>query len=196
MAGLPKVLLVGDSISIGYLPFVTAALEGRCIVAHHEGNSGDSRNVLDHLDAWLAADADAAILHFNVGLHDLRRWHDGRGYQVPLAAYRENLGRIVARLKATGKPLIWATITPVVDERIAATVPDFVRHDADVRAYNAAARTIMDAHNIPVNDLYAVVAAAGIDETLCPDGTHMTEAGYRLLGQAVARAVRQELDSR
>lgn len=196
VATLPKVLLIGDSISIGYQPFVAAALEGRCLVAHHESNSGDSRNVLDRLDAWLAADADAALIHFNVGLHDLRKWHDARGYQVPLAAYRENLAVIVDRLKAVGKPLVWATITPVVDERVAGTVPDFVRYDADVRSYNAAARAIVDAAGVPVNDLYAVVAAAGVAETVCRDGTHMTEAGYRLLGEAVARSVRQQLDGR
>lgn len=186
-----KLLIIGDSISIGYTPFVAAALDGRFVVAHQEGNSGDSRNVLDRLDAWLAADADATLIHFNLGLHDLRQWYDARGYQVPLAAYRNNLTEIVARLKNTGKRLLWASTTPVVDQRVEATVSDFVRRDEDVRAYNAAAAEIVAAAGIATDDLYAAVVAAGVEETVCPDGTHLTQEGYRLLGAAVARAVQQ-----
>lgn len=186
-----KVLLIGDSISVGYTPVVAAELAGRFAVAHQEGNSGDTLNVLAHLDGWLAADADAAIIHFNVGLHDLRLWHDSRGRQVPLPDYRANLGRIVRRLQATGAPLVWATTTPVDDERNAATAGEFHRANRDVLAYNTAARDVAQAAGIPVNDLYAVVVAAGPGRYLGGDGVHMTDEGYALLGRAVARAVRE-----
>jgi len=186
-----KVLIIGDSISIGYTPVVAHELEGRFLVAHHEGNSCDSANVLARLDDWLAADADAALVHVNVGLHDLRLWRRNGEYQIPLAAYRENLAEIVRRLKATGKQLIWATTTPVHDDRNARGTGDFFRRNADVLAYNAAAREIVDAAGIPVNDLYAVIAEAGLDDALREDGVHMTDRGYQRLGEAVAAAVRR-----
>lgn len=189
MAAGRKVLIIGDSISIGYTPFVAEELAGRLDVAHHEGNSGDSRNTLARLGDWLAADADAALVHFNVGLHDLRKYRDARGYQVPLADYRQNLTEIVRRLMATGKALVWATTTPVIGERVAASAAEFVRRDEDVREYNAAAAEIMSTAGVPTDDLHAVVADAGAAELISPDGTHMTERGYRLLAGAVAEAI-------
>jgi len=189
MAARGKVLILGDSISIGYAPVAARELAGDVFVAHHEGNSGDSANLLAHLDAWLAADADADLVHFNVGLHDLRLWRRSGEHQVPLVAYRDNLAEIVRRLEATGKALVWATTTPVDDERNARGTGDFFRRNADVLAYNAAAREIVDAAGIPVNDLYAVIADAGPGDCLREDGVHMTDRGYVLLGQTVAAAV-------
>jgi lysophospholipase L1-like esterase len=186
-----KVLIIGDSISLGYTPHVAALLAGEFEVAHHEGNSGDSGNVLDRLDVWLDADADAQLIHFNVGLHDMRHWHDERGVQVPIERYRDNLTEIVGRLGTTGKTLVWATTTPVIDSRIEATVPGFVRRNEDVVAYNAAAAEIVEAAGLPVDDLFGVLTEAGPEEMISPDGTHMTDAGYRLLAEAVAQTIRQ-----
>ena len=38
-AELPKVLIIGDSISLGYTPHVVQQLEGRAEVKHHKGNA-------------------------------------------------------------------------------------------------------------------------------------------------------------
>ena len=191
MTSRGKVLLIGDSISIGYTPHVAALLAGEFDVVHHEGNAGDSGNVGDRLDAWLAADADAQLIHFNVGLHDMRCWHDERGVHVPLEQYRDNLAEIVGRLKATGKALVWATTTPVIGRRIEASGAAFVRRNKDVVAYNAVAAEVVGAAGIPVNDLFRVLTDAGSGEMISGDGTHLTDAGYRLLAEAVAESVRQ-----
>lgn len=186
-----KVLLVGDSISIGYAPHAAAELDGTFAVVHHEGNSGDSANMREKLDDWLAADADARIIHVNVGLHDLRLSKEDGTHQVPLEAYRDNLQWITARLKATGAAVIWAMTTPVVQERIDAGAAPFTRRLEDVIAYNAAAREIVDAAGIAINDLFALVEAEGREQLVCPDGTHFTDAGYALLGHAVAQSIRE-----
>lgn len=193
MSSSAKALIIGDSISIGYTPHVARLLRGRAAVSHHEGNCGDTRNVLEHLAAWLAADADATLIHFNVGLHDLRTWHRNQRHQVPLDEYWRNLTEIVRRLLATGKTLVWASTTPTHDERNAATGAEFYRVHADVLAYNEAAREVAGAAGIPMNDLHAVVWEAGLDECLSADGVHMTEGGYALLGQAVSQAIAEYL---
>jgi len=187
MTPIPKILLLGDSISIGYTPHVARELAGRFAVARHEGNSGDSANVLARLDDWLAA--DAALIHFNVGLHDLRLYPDGR-HQVALDDYRRNLAEIVRRLRAAGRrPLIWATITPVIDRYTTKPGLPWLRRNETVVAYNAAARQVVGAAGIPVNDLYTLVMEAGPDRCLREDGVHMTDSGYEILGRAVARAI-------
>ena len=188
MPNQPKVLLIGDSISIGYEPYVSRALTGEFRVVHNESNGGDTTNVLANLEAYLLADGDAEIVHFNAGLHDIKRRRDEPGLQVPLEAYRRDLTEIVRRLKQTASRLIWATTTPVIYERHHAN-KSFDRRPEDVSAYNAAAREIMDQAGIPVADLNAVVVAAGTEKLVCDDGVHMTDEGYRLLGDAVVEGI-------
>jgi hypothetical protein len=97
----PKVLIIGDSISIGYTPYVAALLEGKAVVTHNAGNAQDTATGLEKLDEWLGEGRWDAI-HFNWGLWDMR--YD-RGFEngprVPLRQYEENLAALVARLKQT-----------------------------------------------------------------------------------------------
>jgi len=184
------ILIIGDSISMGYTPHVKAELAGEFIVRHNEGNAGDSRWLSEHLDEYLAECPDAAVIHFNCGLHDLKLPRDGSGHQVPLAEYRRKLGGIVGRLKASRAKLIWGRTTPVNDARHQA-VKEFDRLQADVEAYNAAADEIMTAAGVAIDDLHAAVVEAGADECLREDGVHMTDAAYAALGARVAKAIRQ-----
>ena len=188
MSELPKVLIIGDSISMQFHPFLERELAGRARLAHNEGNASDSGHLAENLEAYLAADADAKVIQFNCGLHDLRQERDGSPPRVSLQQYRQNLHRIAQRLKQTGKGILWASTTPVIDERHAAVKP-FDRHERDVQAYNAVAAEVMAAEGIPVNDLHAVIVQAGPETSLGRDGVHMTEPGSRALAHAVAQAV-------
>jgi len=185
---MTEVLIIGDSISVGYTPYAATSLAGEFAVTHSEGNAGDSANLLARLDDYLAAASDAAVIHFNCGLHDLRR--TGEAYQVAPGAYRDNLLRIVERLGRTGAKLIWAQTTPVHDQRHAATHTDWGRWQADVDAYNAVAGEVVEAAGIAVNPLDVVVIDRGKDWCIRDDGVHMTEGAYELLGEAVAEAIR------
>ena len=98
--GLPRVLLIGDSISVGYTLPVRHALEGVANVHRVLNNSGPTTKGLEHMDEWLGKD-QWDVIHFNFGLHDLKQLQPGRR-QVPLDAYEGNLKRLVARLKQTG----------------------------------------------------------------------------------------------
>ena len=188
MSHKKKVLVIGDSISIGYAGPAQAALGAEYVVAHNEGNAADSRHLLSHLNEYLAADSDAAMVYFNCGLHDIKSASPGQN-QVSLERYVENLRAIIAMLKAAGRHIVYATTTPVDDERHYATHKEFHRYNCDVLRYNAAAREIMAAAGVAIDDLHAVVIEAGVKENIRDDGVHMTEAGYRILGSAVAGTV-------
>ena len=161
---LPNVLLIGDSISIGYTKPVQKLMKGEANVIHHKGNAGPTSNGLAKLDSWLG-DTKWDIIHFNWGLHDLCYRHPDSKVQgkrdkvngtimVPLDDYEKNLETLVQRLKKTKATLIWATTT-VVPEGEAG------RHVGDEIKYNAVAAKIMNENGIAINDLHAEVLRLG-----------------------------------
>ena len=184
-----KVILIGDSIRMGYEPLVREMLTGTAEVWGPDGNGGDSRNVLAHIDAW-AVEREADVVHFNCGLHDLKVLADG-SHQVPVDEYVRNLRDIIGRLRGgTTARLIWATSTPVHDERHRARPgSEFTRLQKDVETYSRKALEVVNAAGLVVNDLHDVIERAGLAGCLSPDGVHMTERGNRLLAETVASIV-------
>jgi len=153
--GLPRVLLIGDSISIGYTLPVRALLKGQANVHRPPTNCGSTTTGLQELDQWLGS-GKWDVIHFNFGLHDLK-YADERGnlvavdrgtQQVPVGQYEKNLEELVTRLEKTGAKLIWASTTPV-PEGAQGRVP------GDEVKYNAAAKRVMDKHGVAINDLHA-----------------------------------------
>ncbi len=191
MADRPRILIIGDSISMGYTPYVAEALADAAEVVHNPGNAGDTSHTAANLEAWLA-EARPAVVHFNCGLHDIKVSRETRAHQVPLAAYRTNLERIVGRLERCGARLVWASTTPVIDARHQAA-KEFDRYDRDVDNVNAVAAEIMEQAGIPVNDLHAAAMSGGLEELLTDDGVHFTDQGYRRLAAVVADRLRKLL---
>jgi dienelactone hydrolase/lysophospholipase L1-like esterase len=190
---LPKVVLVGDSIRIGYAPVVARLLAGKATVVSVEANGEDSSNVLRNLEAW-AIRANPDLIHFNAGLHDLKLLKKTREYQVPLEQYRQNLVAIVQRIrKETSASLIFASTTPIVDARHARRGAEFDRFERDVARYNETAISAMRGEGIPVNDLHWLVVRGVAENLLSSDGTHYTPEGYELLGCAVADSIARHL---
>lgn len=188
---LPKVVLIGDSIRLGYAPFVAKLLAGKASVVSPAPNGEDSSNVLRNLDEWVVRE-QPDVVHINAGLHDLKLKNDT--YQVPLAEYEKNLNTILARLeKETKAKVIFATTTPIVDALHAQRKAGFDRRETDVQRYNRAAVTIMKASRVPVTDLHEVVARAGKNTLIGGDGTHYTPQGYQVLAAAVADSIIRRL---
>jgi lysophospholipase L1-like esterase len=184
---LPHVFLIGDSIAAGYTDAVQEHLAGRAGVQLRPENGEDSRNLLRRAPAWLAGER-FDVIHFNCGLHDIKRAHTTGDLQVPIEEYERNLYQIVELLRPYARTLIWARITPVMDGQ---PVPwkGFDRFNRDVDAYNRVADAVMTGCAVALNDLHGAVVGAGIGACLSEDGVHMTEAGDRVLGEQVARVV-------
>ena len=184
--GLPRVLLIGDSISIGYTEPVRLELTNKANVHRIPENGAATIVGVKNLENWLGS-SKWDVIHFNFGLHDLRL-DDGK-HQVPLPDYETNLRIIVQRLQKTGARLIWATTTPVPDAEVKPP-----RRNADVIAYNAAAAGIMTESGIPIDDLYALVKPR-LAELQLPANVHYTLPGYNVLGHQVAESVLRALNS-
>ena len=182
--GLPRVLLIGDSISVGYTIPVREALVGKANVHRPQTNCGPTIRGVEQLDDWLGK-GQWDVIHFNFGLHDLRVMPDGKE-QVPLPDYEKNLRELVSRLKKTGAALIWCATTPVPET----STP--VRKNDRVIAYNAAAKKIMDENQIRVDDLYSF-ALPQIKQIQLPNNVHFSPDGSQVLAQQVAKSVLEAL---
>jgi lysophospholipase L1-like esterase len=189
---LPRVLLIGDSISIGYTLPVRALLRDVANVHRPPENCASTLRGLERLENWLGETKWDAI-HFNFGLHD-SFIEDGK-HPVPLEEYERNLRRIVARLREAGAKLIWASTTPIAGEvllrpRAAKPVHDF--YARDIYLYNAAAARVMEENGVQVNDLYRY-ALPRLAEIQNPGDVHFNAGGSDQLAAQAATAIRKAL---
>ena len=180
VAGLPRVLIIGDSISMGYTLPVRKLLEGKANVHRIPANGGPSKNMVNY-DKWLG-NGKWDVIHFNHGIHDLKHMPDGKR-QVEPADYEKNLRAIVAKLKATGAKLIWATTTPIPPPPLN---PE--RTFGDVKEYNEIAARVMKELGVPTDDLYAHMLPQ-FEKLHKPKDLHYTEEGSQFLAEKVAAEI-------
>ncbi len=188
---LPRVLLIGDSISIGYTVPVRQLLAGKANVHRPLTNCGPTTRGLAGIDAWLG-DKKWDVIHFNFGLHDLK-YMGPKGQnladpkdptshmQVPIDEYEKNLRKIVARLKKTGAVLIWRSTTPVPQGAKGRVVGDSAK-------YNAVAAKIMKENNITIDDHYAFCMPR-LDKMQLKANVHFTPAGSKMLAEEAVKAI-------
>jgi lysophospholipase L1-like esterase len=190
------VVLIGDSIRLGYAPLVAKKLAGKAVIVSPKENGGDSSNVLKHLDEWVIQQKPA-VAHLNCGLHDLKHSRKDKKHQVGLDAYEANLKEIVSRIqKQTNAVLIFASTTPILDDRHAKRKAAFDRFEADVKKYNEVAARVMKGAGVPINDLHGVVVRGGPEKLLGGDGTHYTAEGNERLADAVTEVLVKHLAAR
>lgn len=185
VAGLPRVLLIGDSISIGYTLPVRKALEGKANVHRILTNGGPTKSGTANLVKWLGK-GKWDVIHFNFGLHDLRHMEDGKR-QVEPADYEANLRSLVADLKKTGAKLIFGTTTPVPEGKLAPQ-----RTFGDVATYNDIALKVMKENGVAIDDLNAAVTP-DIAKLQNKADVHFNAEGYAVLGQAVVKSINAAL---
>jgi acyl-CoA thioesterase-1 len=181
----PRILIVGDSISIGYTPFVREILSKKANVHRIPDNSRDTGWGLEKLVYWLGK-RKWDFIHFNWGLHDLKYIKDDKldlsGIQVrSVDRYAQNLEQIVQRLEQTKANLIWASTTPIPEGSSGRISGDEIR-------YNDAAEKIMKKHNVPINDLYSTVKPH-LSKYQRPKNVHFTAEGSEFLAQKVTKEI-------
>jgi len=193
--GLPRVLLIGDSISMGYTVAVQELLKGKANVHRIPTNGGPSSKGVEKVKEWLG-DSTWDVIHFNFGLHDLvymgpdgARLVDpglpGAKHQVPLADYEKNLTAIVQQLQATGAKVIWCNTTPVPAGATGRVADESIQ-------FNQIAAKVMQAANVPTNDLHSH-AKAKLTEVQLPANVHFTQEGSKYLAEKVASAIQELL---
>jgi hypothetical protein len=173
---LPRVLLIGDSVSRGYTQPTRAALAGVANVHRAPANCGPTAAGVKNLEVWLGG-GKWDVIHFNFGIHD-------RG--TPAADYVNRLEAIVGRLEKTGAKLVWASTTPIPDN------PAQKQTARSIVEKNALAAEVMRKHGIPTDDLFAALTPR-LADLQNPNDVHFTAAGYEFLGAQVAAAIRAAL---
>ncbi len=196
---LPKLFLIGDSISIQYGPFLEKNLENVVIFDRKQddgraeknldvpvgANGGDSRMVLAYLRTKMNdPDFKPDYLLLNCGLHDIKREPMSGKIQVPENQYKENLNAIVKLLEKKHIQLIWISTTPVVDTIHNAKPMSFHRFASDLHNYNKIADEVFKRNKIPVIDLYDFSRKQGVDQFI--DHVHYNEQTRSLQAAYIA----------
>jgi lysophospholipase L1-like esterase len=181
VAGLPRMLIIGDSISMGYTLPVRELLKDKMNVHRIPENGGPTTRGVQQMEKWLG-EGTWDVITFNFGLHDLKIMETGL-QQVTPADYEKNLRAIVARLKATGAKLIWVSTTPVPEGEL-----NPPRRFYDAVKYNEIAAKVMNDNAITILDLYAF-ALPRLAQIQTPHDVHFKPEGYQLLAEQVVAAV-------
>jgi lysophospholipase L1-like esterase len=188
----PRVLLLGDSIRMSYQQRVAERLGDRATVVGPAENCQFSLYTLSSLPRWLAALGCPAVVHWNNGIHDVGHNPNRRPVQFSCEDYVGNLGLILRQLRETGARVVWATMTPVHPLRELRD-DQWSWRNTEIDEYNLAARELMAAEGVSINDLHALVAS-DMDRFLAEDMLHLSEAGCEACAAAVAQAVESCLD--
>lgn len=182
---LPRVLLIGDSISMGYTLSVREKLKGKANVHRIPTNGGPTTRGVESLTAWLG-DSKWDVIHFNWGLHDLKYMEDGKR-QVSPEDYEKNLTTLVKQMQATGAKLIWCSTTPVPEGELKPR-----RDVGDVVEYNKIAARVMAAAGVETDDLYTF-ALPRLKEIQLPVNVHFSGEGSAVLAGQVAGEIERRL---
>ncbi len=185
-AGLPSVLLVGDSITRGYYPEVVKDLAGTANVYLFASSicSGDPRLPMQLRAYFEMVGVHFAVIHFNNGMH-------GWGYTE--AQYAAGLPKMIAALRAgaPGARLIWATTTPLLHSSATPGGPGTAdATNIRIDARNRLAAAVMRRDRIPADGLHALMLK---HQELHHGDVHYTAEGYATMAGQVAAAVRAAL---
>ena len=171
---LPRLLIIGDSISRGYTLAVRRELAGKVNVHRAPANCGPTRSGLKNLDVWLG-DGKWDLITWNFGIHDRK---------TDPKTYKQNLEVLLTKLKKTGAKLVWVRTTPAPPSGI----NNEEYNDAQCDQVNRIADEVMKGNAIPEVDLFSLVKPR-LAEIQLPNNVHFKEAGYDLMGDEVAKGV-------
>ena len=180
---LPRVLLIGDSITRDYYPEVEKRLAGKAFVARLSTSRFVTDPVLLKEIALVLEGTKFDVIHFNNGMH---------GWQHSESDYRKAFPSLIATIKSNAPQakLIWANTTPLRDGK-GTTYDSHVEYSNErVAARNAIAAEIVTAQKIPINDLNAAVRG---HPEYYNDNVHFNAQGIQIQGAQVAAAVEKLL---
>ncbi len=192
-----KILIIGDSISIGYTPFVRESLKDIADVFHNPGNGKHTGNGLQHIEEWLAEE-DYDIIQFNWGLWDLCYRHPDSKTQgkrdkingiitFSPEDYKKQLVSLVKIMREkSDAELIFVTTTYVPKAEAG-------RFSKDAKKYNKVAKRVMKANGVKVNDIYKESISIHAEFGKGDDDVHYHPEGSKALGELITEFLKQEL---
>ena len=185
---LPRVLIIGDSISIGYTPRVRKLLKGKANVHRPKTNCRWSAYGNEKILDWIG-NSKWDLIHFNFGLWDWYGWKQEK--KATLESYAKNLESIVGKLKSTGAKLVFAVTTPPCigpEKKV-----QFIVSDERAESFNRSALAVMKKNNVIINDLYSLIGNNRKQYQRGVNDVHYNDAGRDLLATEVAKVIHKEL---
>ena len=197
--GLPRVLLIGDSISIAYTVPVRELLAGKANVHRIPVNGTNSKTGRSALTRWLG-DGKWDVVHFNFGLHDAKLDLATGLPAVSREAYAGNLKAIAQQLKATGTKVIFSTTTPIPETLrapsiTAAALPPKTRLFDSIPERNELAVNALKEMDVAIVDLYTVILPHQ-EKLQNRNDVHFNAEGSKILAQAVADGILRQLPAK
>ena len=176
---LPRVLLVGDSITYGYQEKVRTLLQGICYVDYVSTSYAIDAKMYNHLVYNFITDSKYDLVHFNNGLH---------GIHISKRSYKSRLKKLISKVDKDVKMML-VTTTVVYREGNKRLDGAWMKR---VRERNAVMEELAKEKGYAVDDLYAVSLSIPKDKRY-EDGTHYLEDGYMIFANAVAEKIKEEL---
>lgn len=188
---MKKILLLGDSIRVGYDKYIKEALSNVAEVYYPAENCRFTTYLMRALNGYRKnlGITELDLIHWNVGLWDNLVMQDGKNL-VAIDAYADNIDRLCNIFKSVfpGAKMIFATSTPVQEELYG----DFKRYNKDIEAYNAVAVDAVKRHGGMINDLYALMR--DVPASYHSDATHFyTRAGTEIITNQVLGCIENAL---
>ena len=188
---MKKVLLLGDSIRMGYDDYVKEELK-ECEVFYEPEDNGRFITY----EIWMFNNLNSRfgpfdVVHFNAGYWDMNREGPNGEPETPLEDYKHNLQRLIRLIRATKAIPVFATTIPIYDNPIKDGDYEPTNYrNAWVLEYNQAALEVMEEEGVKVNDLYSLLLKEK-RYCKCYDSLHLTEEGYQKCAKQVAQVVRE-----
>ncbi len=183
---MKKVMLIGDSIRMGYQARVAELLGDRAVVTGPKENCRFSAYTLFYLADWVTDD-DFDVIQWNNGQWDTCHMPDGHPH-TSMATYLELQERIAVLLRKKTKRLIFATTTPVWPQQFTSGAVH-PRRSEDICAYNSAAVDLLGKFDVEINDLHSVIAGDLERFISSEDMVHLVPAGNDACAARVAAMI-------
>lgn len=189
---MKKILLLGDSIRLGYDKYVKMAFEDVAEVYCPAENSRFVMYVYRRLHEWkdeIQCGDDIDVVHWNAGLWDDLILLDGK-HLTPIEIYREYVDRTcnMINILFPKAKIIFATSTPVQEELFFTCK----RFNKDTEEYNRVAIEVVKSYGGKINDLYSLAKASPVEYH--SDLTHYyTKEGTKMLTNQVVKCLEESL---
>ena len=172
---LPRVLLIGDSITHNYQEKVRELLRGICYVDYVATSYAIDSKLYNQLIYNFIIDSKYDLIHFNHGLH---------GIHLSKRSYKSRVMKLLSKIDKATKTIL-ATSTVVYQEGNARLDSAWMKR---VKERNVAVQEIAAEKGYAVDDLYTVSVSMPKEHRYI-DGTHYLKEGYDLLAAAVVESI-------
>lgn len=175
---LPRILLVGDSITCGYQEKVRELLKGVCYVDYIATSYAIDSKIYNVLLENFIKDSNYDLIHFNHGLH---------GVHMTKRTYKSRMLKLLKKIKTD---VVIATST-VVYQAGNKKLDTKWKHRLAER--NSVVNELAEELGFKIDDLYSVSLSIP-KEFRADDGTHYKSEGYSVLAESVVNSVKNSLN--